>query len=128
MTLQKMPSSGIQVATALPVGELRGETKITTGLFNIEILPSSSILVIHKSSYDKILNQPIDKEISIEKHLNNLTKHVGVFIPFIGIPQFIYPNDEKYRSNYNDRINYIIRTEDRLKWISNASIGIYLSI
>lgn len=117
--VEAMDYYGLQILSALHGGGFKQEKKLTNSLFWIDTLPHSSLLVIHKSLFDKILDCDFRPDKPLEFNLNQLTKHVGTITPFIGLPKPLHLLDEKYMLRYHDRTNYIKRIEDKLKWISD---------
>jgi hypothetical protein len=116
--VEKMQVYGLQILTSVNDGGFKDEIKLSNDLFWIDDLPNSTMTVIHKSLYDKILTHVFVKDKSIEQNLNLMTSCIGTVVPNLGLPKPLYPNDENYMVSYEDRIKHIKRFEDKLKWIS----------
>lgn len=116
-TLTQMQVYGLQILALVNGGGFKEEIKLSNNLFWIDHLPQSSLTVIHKSLYDKILKHDFVKDKSIEQNLSLITNYIGTMLPNIGVPKPINPSDEKYMIGYEDRIKYLQRFEDKLKWL-----------
>lgn len=117
--IEDMPFYGLQVLSTISTGEIYENENLSRNMFVTNLLPASSVYVIDKSLFNKIIETSMDEVNSVEQYLNNLSKHVGVFVPFIGKPKALCLNDEKYMVWYKDRISFMNRSQDRLVWISN---------
>jgi len=113
--LEDMIRYGLQILSTVNGGGFKQERKLSQQLFWIDTLPASPMFIIHNSLFDSIISFSFDKVKSIENNLNNLTNHIGVVTPFIGLPNFT--DNGGHMLAHIDRIKYIKRIEDRLKWI-----------
>src|SRR5690606_3919319 len=65
--VEKMQVYGLQILTSVNDGGFKDEIKLSNDLFWIDDLPNSTMTVIHKSLYDKILTHVFVKDKSIEQ-------------------------------------------------------------
>ncbi len=105
------------------IGDFGQAIPISNGRCWIDYFRGTQFMVIYRSFFQQLLDEPFNEEDAVDLKLSEMTSHKMVFYPYISAQKdFEYPDILTAKPSINQYLNKFDNSLKRLKMIYNAAL------